>query len=153
MTAWKRAGREPRQLINEWLASLQRVAAERGDHVVMRVNRNWIAFRSENQRRAFAEIRPTRYRVEVFILPERRSLSDPAGIARPSPRTQGWNWFRTKFHVVGNGHGKAALSLIRQSYTSPSVRTSRSRMRTKGRQSRLETAVSRDGGIVDEDDK
>jgi predicted transport protein len=119
MTAWKRAGREPRQLINEWLASLQRVAADRGDHVVMRVNRNWIAFRSENQRRAFAEIRPTRHRVEVFILPERRSLSDPAGIARPSPRTQGWNWFRTKFHVVGNGHGKAALSLIRQSYETP----------------------------------
>ena len=49
MTAWKRAGREPRQLIHEWLASLQKVAAGRGDQVVMRVNRNWIAFRSENQ--------------------------------------------------------------------------------------------------------
>jgi len=136
MTAWKRAGREPRQLINEWLASLERVAEDRGDHVVMRVNRNWIAFRSENQRRAFAEIRPTRHRVEVFILPERRSLSDPAGIARPSPRTQGWNWFRTKFHVVGNGHGKAALSLIRQSYESPPRAVRAQRNLHRGRRSR-----------------
>ena len=132
MTAWKRAGREPRQLIHEWLASLQKVAAGRGDQVVMRVNRNWIAFRSENQRRAFAEIRPTRHRVEVFILPERRSLSDPAGIARTAPRTQGWDWFRTKFHVVGNGHGKAALSLIRQSYETPVRARHRARRSRQG---------------------
>jgi len=132
MTAWKRAGREPRQLIHEWLASLQRLAAGRGDQVVMRVNRNWIAFRSENQRRAFAEIRPTRHRVEVFILPERRSLSDPAGIARTAPRTQGWDWFRTKFHVVGNGHGKAALSLIRQSYETPVRARHRARRSRQG---------------------
>ncbi len=132
MTAWKRAGREPRQLINDWLANLQKVAAGHGDQVVMRVNRNWIAFRSENQRRAFAEIRPTRHRVEVFILPERRSLSDPAGIARSAPRTQGWNWFRTKFHVVGNGHGKAALSLIRQSYETPERAPHRERRSRQG---------------------
>ena len=132
MTAWKRAGREPRQLIHEWLASLQRLAAGRGDQVVMRVNRNWIAFRSENQRRAFAEIRPTRHRVEVFILPERRSLSDPAGIARTAPSTQGWDWFRTKFHVVGNGHGKAALSLIRQSYETPVRSRHRARRSRQG---------------------
>jgi predicted transport protein len=129
---WKRAGREPRQLINGWVASLQRVAAEHGDHVVMRVNRDWIAFRSEKQRRAFAEIRPTRHRVEVFILPERRNLSDPAGIARSAPRTQGWNWFRTKFHVVGNGHAKAALSLIRQSYESPRTVVHRARRSRSG---------------------
>ena len=142
MTVWKRAGREPRQLINDWLVGLQRIAVEKGDHVVMRVNRNWIAFRSENQRRAFAEIRPTRHRVEVFILPERRSLSDPAGIARPAPRTQGWNWFRTKFHVVGNGHGKAALSLIRQSYESPLQASHRGRRSRSGgvHQARLPTS-------------
>jgi len=139
MSAMKRAGREPRQLINDWLAGLQKVAGERGDRVVMRVNRNWIAFRSENQQRAFAEIRPTRHRVEVFILPERRSLSDPSGIARPSPRTQGWNWFRTKFHVVGNGHGKAAFSLIRQSYETPVRARHRARRSRQGgaHQSRL----------------
>ncbi len=139
MTAWKRAGREPRQLINEWLANLQRVATEHGDHVVMRVNRNWIAFRSEKQRRAFAEIRPTRHRVEVFILPERRNLSDPAGIARTAPRTQGWNWFRTKFHVVGNGHGKASLSLLRQSYEQGAPTRARGpRSPSRSRQGRLE---------------
>ncbi len=139
MTAWKRAGREPRHLINELFSNLQRVAGARGDRVVMRVNRNWIAFRSENQRRAFAEIRPTRHRVEVFILPERRGLSDPAGIARSAPRTQGWNWFRTKFHVVGNGHGTAALALIRQSYESPPRANRRGRSSRSGgvHQSRL----------------
>jgi predicted transport protein len=132
MSVWKRAGREPRHLIKEWHAILARVAADRGDHVEMRVNRYWIAFRSEKQRRAFAEIRPTRHRVEVFILPERRSLSDPTGIARPAPRTQGWNWFRTKFHVVGNGHAKAALSLIRQSYESPVHASHRGRRSRQG---------------------
>ena len=69
MTAWKRAGREPRQLINEWLASLQRVAAERGDHVVMRVNRNWIAFRSEKDLRL------------VFETPECLAVNDAIAIA------------------------------------------------------------------------
>ena len=137
MNLWTRAGREPRRLIAEWHGELQRIASHRGDRVEMRMNRCWIAFRSVNQRRAFAEIRPSRRRVEVFILPERRFLSDPAGIARPAPRTQGWNWFRTKFHVVGNGHGRAALSLIRQSYESPALAKTRRRTRRNGHQSRL----------------
>ena len=132
MSVWKRAGREPRQLVKEWYAALTRVAENRGDHLEMRVNRYWIAFRSQKQRRAFAEIRPSRRRVEVFILPERRSLSDPAGISRPAPRTQGWNWFRTKFHVVGNGHAKAALALIRQSYESPMQAVHRTRRSRHG---------------------
>ena len=139
MSLWRRAGREPRELITGWHSELQRIATNRGDRVEMRVNRCWIAFRSERQRRAFAEIRPSRRRVEVFILPERRNLSDPAGIARPAPRTQGWNWFRTKFHVVGNGHGRAALSLIRQSYESPVRARQRKRKlgRSGGAQARL----------------
>ncbi|TLZ60040.1 MAG: hypothetical protein E6K13_08860 [Methanobacteriota archaeon] len=139
MSVWKGAGREPRSLILAWHAELQKVAARRSDRVEMRTNRYWIAFRSQTQRRAFAEIRPSRRRVEVFILPERRNLSDPAGIARSAPRTQGWNWFRTKFHVVGNGHTKAALSLIRQSYESPSRATHRGRRSRSGgaHQSRL----------------
>ena len=138
MNLWKRAGREPRHLITEWHNELQRTATARGDHVEMRMNRCWIAFRSEKQRRAFAEIRPSRHRVEVFILPERKNLSDPAGIARPAPRSQGWNWFRTKFYVVGNGHGRAALSLIRQSYESPTIQKGHRRTRRNGRQTRIE---------------
>src|SRR3989454_10104468 len=55
MTAWKRAGREPRQLIHEWLASLQKVAAGRGDQGVMRGNRNWVAVRREKPPRGVAE--------------------------------------------------------------------------------------------------
>ena len=141
MSLWKRAGREPRELITGWHSELQRIAANRGDRVEMRVNRFWIAFRSERQRRAFAEVRPSRRRVEVFILPERRHLSDLAGIARPAPRTQGWNWFRTKFYVVGNGHGRAALSLIRQSYESPALPKGRRRTRRNSRQSRIDAGA------------
>src|SRR2546426_8242103 len=102
MTAWKRAGGEPRQLIHEWLASLQKVAAGRGDQVVMRVNRNWIAFRSENQRRAFAEIRPPRHRGEGFILPGRLGLSGPAGDARAPPTTPGMDMFPTKVPLLAD---------------------------------------------------
>lgn len=139
MSVWKNAGREPRDLIQSWHRELQRVAADRGDRVEMRVNRYWIAFRSQKQQRAFAEIRPNRRRVEVFILPERKHLSDPSGIARSAPRSQGWNWFRTKFHVVGNGHGKVALSLIRQSYErGVAIPAHRSRRTPQGRQRRLE---------------
>lgn len=137
MSVWKNAGREPRDLIQAWHRELQRVAANRGDRVEMRVNRYWIAFRSDKQRRAFAEIRPNRRKVEVFILPERRHLADAAGLARPAPRTQGWNWFRTKFYVIGNGHGKAALSLLRQSYESAPPPTVHRRAKGSGRQSRL----------------
>jgi len=139
VTVWRAAGREPRHLIQEWLRELQRAAEDRGDRVEMRVNHYWVAFRSHKQKRAFAEIRPSRRRVEVFILPERKRLSDPAGIARAAPRTQGWNWFRTKFYVVGNGHGKAALSLLRQSYESAPPQTDRRRVKGSGRQSRIVT--------------
>ena len=142
MTVWKRAGREPRELIQGWRDQLQRVAAGCGDRVEMRVNRFWIAFRSENQGRAFAEIRPTRHRIEVFILPERRNLTDPTGIARPAPRSQGWNWFRTKFVVVGNGHGRAALSLIRQSYESSSPPRHRTRRSRRGGAHQVRLQVS-----------
>ncbi len=135
---WKRAGREPRHVIQKWHAELQRMAAVRGDRVEMRTNRYWIAFRSEKQRRTFAEIRPSRRRIEVFILPEKRALVDPSGIARSAPRTQGWNWFRTKFYVVGNGKAKGALSLLRQSYRHGARGTRRSRVLTSGRQTRLE---------------
>ena len=74
MTAWKRAGREPRELIQGWRDQLQRVAAGHGDRVEMRVNRFWIAFRSENQGRAFAEIRPVNTTVVVKELIDPRWL-------------------------------------------------------------------------------
>lgn len=137
MNVWARAGREPRELIEMWHRDLGRIARLTGDRIEMRVNRHWIAFRSNRQRRAFAEVRPSRFRVEVFILPERRNLSDPAGIARSAPRTQGWNWFRTKFRVIGNGHAKAALSLLRQSYEWPGHEARRQKASRGARQARL----------------
>jgi len=137
MNVWARAGREPRELIQTWHRELQRIARFKGDRIEMRVNRYWIAFRSDKQGRAFAEVRPSRRRIEVFILPERRNLSDPGGIARSAPRTQGWNWFRTKFHIVGNGHGKEALSLLRQSYEWPVHAATRERAARRARQVHL----------------
>ena len=141
MSVWRRAGREPREMIEEWHAGLQRIASLRGDRVEMRVNRYWIAFRSDRQRRAFAELRPNRRRVEVFILPERRHLADVAGLAKTAPRTQGWNWFRTKFYVIGNGQGRAALSLLRQSYESASPPKTRRRTKGGGHQLRFDVAA------------
>ena len=138
MTVWARAGREPRHVIQRWHEELQRIAAGRGDRVEMRTNRYWIAFRSVKQRRAFAELRPSRRRIQVFILPERRALVDPSGIARSAPRTQGWNWFRTKFSVVGNGNATAALSLLRQSYRHNARAARRNRATARDRQTRLD---------------
>jgi len=114
------------------------LASGRGDRIEMRTNRYWIALRSQKQRRAFAEIRPSRRRIQVFILPERKDLVDPSGIARSAPRTQGWNWFRTKFSVVGDGKARAALSLLRQSYVLEAGAPRRTRVSGRERQTRLD---------------
>src|SRR6266540_2095057 len=74
--------------------------------------------------RVFAEIRPLRKRVEVFILPGPRQLRGGAGLARRAPRTQGWGWFRTRFDVRSMGEVESAARLILQSYLH-GVRTSR----------------------------
>lgn len=108
--------REVHDMLALWRRGLAESAARRGDRIVERHHQRWIAFRSERQRRAFAEVRPSRRRVQVFLLPALNELRDPLRVGRNAPTSQGWNWFRTKLTVVGNGRAYAALALLRQSY-------------------------------------
>jgi len=95
---------------------VQAAAAKRDDQLNERVSRYWIAWRSRKGNRVFAEIRPMRERVEVFLLPAPRDLRDGSGLARRAPPTQGWGWFRTRIELRSMRQVAAAASLIRQSY-------------------------------------
>jgi predicted transport protein len=95
---------------------LRGLGARRGDRITVRVGSHWVAWRSERSGRVFAELRPLRERVEVFILPRPRDLRDPRGLARGAPRTQGWGWFRTRFEIRSRDSLEGAYRLIRQSY-------------------------------------
>jgi len=89
---------------------------QKEDRVQETVSPDWIGWRSRRHARVFAELRPLRGRVEVFILPRPKDLQDPSDLARAAPRTQGWGWFRTRFDVKGLAEIGPAFRLIRQSY-------------------------------------
>ncbi|MFQ5837492.1 MAG: hypothetical protein ACE5HJ_01750 [Thermoplasmata archaeon] len=86
------------------------------DRLQVHVMRGWISFKSENLKRVFAEVRPHRRDVEVFILPPPEFLERTNGLARSSPPTQGWGWFRSKFRLVRLEDVKSAKDLLMQSY-------------------------------------
>lgn len=115
-TAMERTTDASREIIEALRERVQVAAARRQDRVDERVSRYWIAWRSRNRDRVFAEIRPLRGRVEIFILPGVRDLRDSAGLARRAPRTQGWGWFRSRFDVRSMGQVESAARLICQSY-------------------------------------
>ena len=137
-------GREVREVLDYWRRGLEACAARRGDRIVQRRHQKWIAFRSAQQRRVFAEVRPSRRRIQVFLLPSIHELRDPLRIARAAPHSQGWSWFRTKLTVVGNGHARAALALLEQSYEKGPSRGKARRVRagSRGRQTRLSLAAT-----------
>jgi len=91
-------------------------AIRQGDRVVEHVGENWISWRSRKRNRVFAEIRPLRGRVQVFILPDPRELRDGGGLALRAPRTQGWGWFRSRLEVSSMARVEPAARLIVQSY-------------------------------------
>jgi hypothetical protein len=113
---------------NEWTAGtskaimaalrdrVSRAAGRRGDRIVVRQGPNWTSWRSRRRDRVFAEIRPLRGRVQVFILPGPKDLRDGGGIARSAPRTQGWGWFRSRLEVTSMARVESAAQLIVQSY-------------------------------------
>lgn len=86
------------------------------DTIDWRRGSEWIAVRSRRANRVFAEVRPHRHKIEVFILPRTKDLRDPRGLARRAPPTQGWGWFRSRFDIVGRRDLSPAARLIRQSY-------------------------------------
>ncbi len=115
-TAIDRTSDASREIVEALRQRLRVAAARHEDRVDEHVSRYWIAWRSRNRDRVFAEIRPLRKRVEVFILPGPRDLRGGAGLARRAPRTQGWGWFRTRFDVRSMGEVESAARLILQSY-------------------------------------
>ena len=123
-TAIDRTSDASREIVEALRRRLRDAAARREDRVDEHVSRYWIAWRSRNRDRVFAEIRPLRNRVEVFILPGPRQLRGGAGLARRAPRTQGWGWFRTRFDVRSMDEVESAARLILQSYLN-GVRASR----------------------------
>jgi hypothetical protein len=87
-----------------------------GDELLADPKTGWVSFNSVRLRRVFAEIRPHRQDVEVFILPPVEALRRPNGLAIPSPPSQGWGWFQSKFRVRGVEEVRAAADLVFQSY-------------------------------------
>jgi hypothetical protein len=92
------------------------VAGRRGDRIVEHAGPNWTSWRSKKRDRVFAEIRPLRGRIQVFILPNPKDLRNGGDLAQPAPRTQGWGWFRSRLEVSSMGRVDSAARLIVQSY-------------------------------------
>lgn len=88
-----------------------------GDVLETKVTPSWVSFRSRNLRRVFAEVRAHCHDIEAFILPPVGSLAGADGIAFPSPPTQGWGWFQSKFRVTRTEELAVAADLLLQSYT------------------------------------
>ena len=107
-TAIDRTSDASREIVEALRHRVRVETARRRDRLDERVSRYWIAWRSTKRDRVFAEIRPLRGRVEVFILPGPRDLRDSAGLARRAPRTQGWGWFRSRFDVRSMGQVESA---------------------------------------------
>ncbi len=105
-----------REIVTALRERVRNAAHRRQDRILERAGRQWIAWRSRRAGRVFAEIRPLRGRVQVFILPGPRELSDGSGLARRAPRTQGWGWFRSRFEVTSMAQIEPAARLIIQSY-------------------------------------
>src|SRR2546426_5952580 len=109
-------GRTSREIVGALRERVRTAAHRRHDRVVEHAGRHWISWRSRQADRVFAEIRPLRGRVQVFILPGLRELSDGSGLARRAPRSQGWGWFRSRFEVTSMAQVEPAARLIIQSY-------------------------------------
>ena len=109
-------GRTSREIVGALRERVRTAAHRRQDRILERAGRQWIAWRSRQSDRVFAEIRPLRGRVQVFILPGPRELTDGSGLARRAPRSQGWGWFRSRFDVTSMAQVEPAARLIIQSY-------------------------------------
>jgi len=93
-----------------WLYLAAAATAVAGTFVVM------VAFRSAAAKRAFAEVRPGKKGIEMFLLPPRAELRDSRGIATPVQPSRGWGWFRTRVKVEDGLSPAVAVDLLRQSY-------------------------------------
>ncbi|HKZ64412.1 MAG TPA: hypothetical protein VJ400_08215 [Thermoplasmata archaeon] len=116
MSVMRRASAETMRTLRAMRVALTAHAERRGDRLEVRYLSGWIAMRSTVAGRAFAEVRPSRKAIELFLLPPRGALRDPRGLAAAVPPSRGWGWFRTRVKVE-NGTGPSyGADLLRQSY-------------------------------------
>jgi len=112
----ERTSDESRAIVLRMGEELSKHGRRKRDRIESKVGDTWISLRSARKGRVFAEVRPLRTRVEVFILPHRRELRDPHGLARTAPPTRGWGWFHTTFDVRSAKDVGRAVGLLLQSY-------------------------------------
>lgn len=111
-----RTSDESQAIVGAFRKRIRSMGHAHGDTIREKVGENWIGWRSVRHGRTFAEMRPLQERVQVFILPPKRGLKDPACLARPNPPTQGWGYFLSRFDVRSLEEVEPAFALIRQSY-------------------------------------
>ncbi len=111
-----RTSDESREIVGAFRKRIRALGHAQGDKSREKVSEHWIGWRSTRHGRTFAEMRPLQERVQVFILPPKRSLKDPSRLAQSSPPTQGWGYFLSRFDVRTRDEVEAAFQLIRQSY-------------------------------------
>ncbi len=111
-----RTSDESLEIVDAFRKRIQGLAHAHGDKVREKVGGTWIGWRSTKHGKTFAEMRPLKERVQVFILPSKRALKDPSRIAKPNPPSQGWGYFLSRFDVRDVHEVEAAFQLVRQSY-------------------------------------
>lgn len=111
-----RTSDESREIVGAFRKRIQALGHAHGDKIREKVSEHWIGWRSTRHGRTFAEMRPLQERVQVFILPPKRSLRDPSRLAKSAPPTQGWGYFLSRFDVRLLDEVEPAFQLIRQSY-------------------------------------
>jgi len=112
----RRASPETLRTLRVMRETLAAHAERRGDRLEVRYLAGWVAFRSPAAGRAFAEVRPGKKGIEMFLLPPRSALSDPRGLAAPVPPSRGWGWFRTRVKLEDGFSPRVAVDLLAQSY-------------------------------------
>jgi len=116
MSVMRRASPETMRLLKAMRSELAVHAGRRGDRLEVKYLSGWVAFRSAAANRAFAEVRPGKRGIEMFLLPPRAELRDSHGIATPVPPSRGWGWFRTRVKIEDGLSPAVAVDLLRQSY-------------------------------------
>ena len=116
MSVMRRASSETMRALKAMRSELAAHAERRGDRLEVRYLSGWVSFRSASANRAFAEVRPGKKGIEMFLLPPRAELRDSHGIATPVPPSRGWGWFRTRVKIDDGLSPSVAANLLRQSY-------------------------------------
>lgn len=116
MSVLRRASPETLRTFHALRAAMSLHATRRGDRLGVRYGTGWISLRSAAAGRVFAEVRPGKKALEMFLLPALRASHDPMRLATPVPPSRGWGWFRTRIRVETDTSLSAIRELLVRSY-------------------------------------